>query len=177
MLRDRYSGGMAENNLGLALLNMHQFEAADEHLSRSLELLEEIGRERGKGNVLLSVAELDLARGRLGEARAAAEEGLELASRLGEKATEADAHLWLGKIAAEAGDEQATDREFTAALAQIEKLGLTERLVRAHTAYAEILEERGDVSAAHQHLKQVLALSRPDLISAGVREERKQQLA
>jgi TolA-binding protein len=96
---------------------------------------------------------------------------------MGERATEADAHFWLGKIAAEQGDENATDREFSLALEHIAKLNLTERLVRAHAEYAEILEERGDVAGANQQLKQVLALSRPDLISAGIREERKQQLA
>jgi tetratricopeptide (TPR) repeat protein len=177
MLHDRYSAGMAENNLALALLNLDQFDAAGEHLSRSLKLLDEIGRERGKGNVLLSLAELDLAQGKVEDARAAAEEGLTLASRLGERATEADAHLWLGKVAAAGSDRDTTDREFATALAMIEKLGLTERLVRAHAAYAEILEERGDVGAANQQLKRVLALSRPDLIAAGRREERRQQLA
>jgi tetratricopeptide (TPR) repeat protein len=177
MLRDRYSASMAEDNLALALLNMHQFDAAEQHLDRSLSLLDEIGRERGKGNVLLSVAELHLARGRVGEARGAAEEGLDLASRMGEQATEADAHYWLAMIAAEQGDRQTTDREFAIALEQIANLKLTERLVRVHAAYAEILEERGDIAAANQQLKQVLALSRPDLMSAGIREERRQQLA
>lgn len=177
MLRDRFSAGMAENNLALALLNLRQFDSAEQHLDHSLELLHEIGRERGKGNVLLSKAELDLARGRVDDARGAAEEGLELASRMGERATEADAHFWLGKIAAEDGDEKATDREFSLALDQIARLNLTERLVRAHAAYAEILEQRGDVAGANQQLKRVLALQRPDLISAGIREERRQQLA
>jgi tetratricopeptide (TPR) repeat protein/transcriptional regulator with XRE-family HTH domain len=177
MLRDRYSASMAEDNLGLALLNMKRFDAAEEHLNRSLDLLNEMGRERGKGGVLLSKAELDLARGRVGEARAAAEEGLELATRLGERGTEASAHLWLGRIAAEQGDRKATDREFTTGLDQLGRLNLTERLVRAHAAYAEILEERGDVAGANQQLKKVLALQRPDLISAGIREERRQQLA
>jgi tetratricopeptide (TPR) repeat protein len=177
MLRDRYSASMAEDNLARALLKLDRLDAAEQHLNRSLDLLNEIGRERGKGNVLLSVAELGLARGRVEEARAAAEEGLDLAARLGERATEADAHLWLGKIAAERDDREATDREFALALEQMAKLSLTERLVRAHAAYAEVLEDRGDVAGANQQLKQVLALSRPDLISAGVREERKQQLA
>ena len=177
MLRDRYSASMAEDSLARALLKLDRLDAAEQHLNRSPDLLNEIGREHGKGNVLLSVAELDLARGRVGEARTAAEEGLELASRMGERATEADAHFWLGKIAAEEGNDQATDSEFGIALRQIAKLNLTERLVRAHAEYAEILEARGDVAGANQQLKQVLALSRPDLISAGIREERRQQLA
>ena len=60
------------------------------------------------------------------------EEEAHYLTRLGERATEADAHLWLGKIAAERGDREATDREFRIALDQIGRLGLTERLVRAN---------------------------------------------
>jgi len=177
VLRDRYSASMAEDNLARALLRLGRFDSAEQHLNRSLDLLNEIGRERGKGTVLLSLAELELSRGRVEEARSAAEEGLDLAVCLSERATEADAHLWLGKIAAEQGDAETTDREFGLALEQIARLNLTERLVRAHAAYAEILEDRGDAAAANQQLRQVLALSRPDLISAGIREERRQQLA
>ena len=177
MLRDRYSASMAENTLALALVNMAQFEAAERHLDRSIELLDEIGRDRGRGNVLLSVAELELARGRSSEAGSAAHRALELATANHERATEADAHLWLGKVAAEKGDRATTDAEFAVALEQLERLGFTERLVRAHADYAEILEERGDMAAANNQLKQVVAFSRPDLISAGIREERRQQLA
>ena len=92
MLRDRYSASMAEDSLARALLKLDRLDAAEQHLNRSLDLLNEIGREHGKGNVLLSVAELDLARGRVGEARTAAEEGLELASRMGERPHESGGH-------------------------------------------------------------------------------------
>ena len=177
MLRDQYSTAIVENNLGLAFMNLCNYQAAEEHLGRSLEIFAGLGREHGKSNVLLSVAELAFTRGRLEEAAQGAAEALELASRTKERATEADGHLWLGKIASARGDAAQADQEFAIALSMIEKLGLTERLVRAHATYAEILEGRGDVGAAHQHLKQVVALSRPDLISAGLREERRRQFA
>ena len=177
MLRDRYSASMAEDNLARSLVKVGRFEFAEQHVNRSLDLLDEIGRERGKGHVLLTVAELDLARGRVEEARTAAAEGLALASRLGERATEADAHLWLGRIAAERGDDQATDTEFELGLEQLAKLNLIERLARARAEYAQILEDRGDVTAANLQLREVLALQRPDLVSAGSRAERRLQFA
>jgi hypothetical protein len=52
-----------------------------------------------------------------------------------------------------------------------------ERLIQAHATYAEILEKRGEHQAANQHLREVVALSRPDLLSESAREERRQQLA
>lgn len=177
MLRDRYSASMAEDELARSLLKLNRLDSAEQHVARSLALFEETGRERGKGNVMLTVAELDLARGRVEEARTAAAEGLALASRLGERATEADAHLWLGRIAAERDDHQATDSEFELGIEQLAKLNLIERLARARAEYAQILEDRGDVTAANLQLREVLALQRPDLVSAGSRAERRLQFA
>jgi len=70
-----------------------------------------------------------------------------------------------------------TDREFGIAIGKLENLNLGERLLRAHATYAEILEERGDLQAANRHLRQVLALNRPDLLSQSALEERRQVLA
>jgi hypothetical protein len=80
-------------------------------------------------------------------------------------------------VAAARGDQETTDREFAMAIAELTEMKLVERLVRAHATYAEILEERGDLQAANQHLREVLALNRPDLLYQGVQEERRQELA
>ena len=177
MLRDRYSTGMAENNLALALMNMQNYASAEEHLDRSMEIFDSLGRDRGRSQVLLSYAELHFMRGQLDAAQRSGMEALELSGHLREAATEADAHEWLGRVAAARGNHEATDREFTTAIAQLKNLNLVERLLRVHTAYAEILEERGDRQAANQHLREVVSLTRPDLISQGSLEERRQQLA
>ena len=177
MLRDQYTTGMAENNLGLALINMRNYAAAEEHLDRSLEIFDTLGRDRGRSLLLLSYAELHLMRGRLEAAERSGTEALELSNRLHENATEAEAHEWLGRVAAARGNREATDREFTTAIAQLKNLKLVERLIRVHAAYAEILEERGDHQAANQHLREVVSLNRPDLISQSALEERRQELA
>jgi tetratricopeptide (TPR) repeat protein len=177
MLRDQYTTGMAENNLGLALMKMQNYAGAEEHLDRSLEIFDNLGRDRGRSVVLLSYAELHLMRGRLDAAEQSGTEALELSGRLHENATEAEAHEWLGRVAAARGDRDATDREFAMSIGKLEKLKLVERLIRVHATYAEILEERGDLQAANHHLRQVLALNRPDLISQSALEERRQELA
>ena len=177
MLRDQYSTGAAENNLALALMKMQDYTAAEEHLDRSLEIFDSLGRDRGRSLLLLSYAELHLMRGRLDAAERSGTEALELSGRLQEKATEAEAHEWLGRVAAARGDQEGTDREFAMAIAQLGSLNLNERLIRAHANYAEILEERGDLQAANHHLRQVVALNRPDLLSQSALEERRQELA
>jgi tetratricopeptide (TPR) repeat protein len=70
-----------------------------------------------------------------------------------------------------------TDAQFSLAIAQLTKLNLVERLVQAHATYAQILEDRGDLQAANQHLREVVALNRPDLVSLGSLEERRRELA
>jgi tetratricopeptide (TPR) repeat protein/DNA-binding XRE family transcriptional regulator len=177
MLRDQQSVALAENNLALALMNMRSYSAAESHLQRSLQILESIERERGKSHVLLSFAELHYDRGELEKAQDFADQGLQLARRMNERATEAEAHQWLGRVAAAAGNAEATDREFGSAIELLRKLNLAERLVQAHAAYAQILEERGDLMAANHHLKEVLASSRPDLVARTSPEELDRQLA
>jgi tetratricopeptide (TPR) repeat protein len=177
IINDQRSLAMAENNLALALMSMHNYASAESHLERAMEIYEELGVERGKSHVLLSMSELHLQKGALGPAQDFGRQALELASRLGERATEAEAHQWLGRAAAAGGDESSADREFEKAIALLQQLGLTERLIKAHSAYAELLEERGDLTAAHHHLKQVVASSRPDLLKRNSPPSRNRRLA
>jgi tetratricopeptide (TPR) repeat protein len=177
MLRDQYATAAAENNLALALMNMSNYTSAEEHLDRSIEIFEGLGRERGRGEVLLSYAELHLMSGRLDAAEKSGTEALELSSRLNERATEAQSHEWLGRVAAARGDHETTDAEFSMAIESLSRLNLVERLMRAHATYAQILEERGDLQAANQHLKEVVSLNRPDLLLQSSLEERRRQLA
>jgi tetratricopeptide (TPR) repeat protein len=176
MLRDQYSTAAAENNLALALMNMQNYSSAEEHLDRSKEIFESLGRDRGRSELLLSYTELYLLRGQPEDAEKTALEAQQLSSRLNEKATEAQSHEWLGRIAAARGDKKTTDAEFSIAIAKLGKLELVERLVQAHAIYAQILEDRGDLQAANQHLREVLALNRPDLIPQAL-DARRRELA
>ena len=157
-LNDRLSLARSENNLGLLLLRQGKSAEARRHLQRSISLYDEAGVEAGKATVILSLSELELAESNPERATRFAHEALELAGRLSEDAWVADAHVWLGLIAASRGDDATADSEFAAAFEVLERPGMSpDRASRNHARYAEILEARGDILGAVRHLKRALA--------------------
>jgi tetratricopeptide (TPR) repeat protein/DNA-binding XRE family transcriptional regulator len=161
-LNDQLSLARSENNLGLLLVRAGDIATGRPHLERSLRLFDQAGVEIGRGNVLLSLAELALAKHDLAEADRLAGEGLDLARRLGELATVAEAHYWLAKVAEARGDEQGVDVEFAATFDALSRHEPGKgRAARYHAMYAEILEGRGDLAAANRQLKLALAAAPP----------------
>ena len=146
----------AENNFGVILLAMGEAAGARPHLERSLALCVQTGLEVGRSHVLLSLAELCLAESRLEPARLFAQQALGFAERLQEMHGAAHAHMWLGRIAASAGDVSTCDQEFALAIEQLGAAGASEWLARCHEAYADVLEKRGDIARANAELKVAL---------------------
>jgi tetratricopeptide (TPR) repeat protein len=166
VLRDRVALAQAENNLGLILLAKGDRVGAHKHLDRSLELAEEANLEVGRSHVLMSLCELSLLQGNVHEARQFAGQALALAERLSEAANIAEAHVWLGRIAAEVGDDELADTEFHIAIRGLTEVGVEERLLRCHGIYAEILEKRGELKHAYEHMKKAFSGTRPGLLQA-----------
>jgi tetratricopeptide (TPR) repeat protein len=164
VLRDRVSLAKAENNLGLILMAQGNRNAAHKHLDRSLELAEETNLEIGRSHVLMSLCELSLAQDNVQAARQFAEQALDMAERMNEPANVAEAHVWLGRIAAEVGDDELVDTEFAIAIHGLTEVGVEERLLRCHGIYAEILEKRGQLKDAYAHMKKAFSASRPGLL-------------
>jgi HTH-type transcriptional regulator, quorum sensing regulator NprR len=164
VLRDRVSLARAENNLGLILLASGDRAGAHKHLDRSLELAEEAKLEVGRSHVLMSLCELSLLQGNVQAARQFADEALAMAERMKEPANVAESHVWLGRIAAELGDDELADREFEIAIRGLTEVGVEERLLRCHGIYAEILEKRGELVSAYSHMKKAFSASRPGLL-------------
>jgi tetratricopeptide (TPR) repeat protein len=164
VLRDRVALARAENNLGLILLAKGDRAAAHKHLDRSLELAEEANLEVGRSHVLMSLCELSLLQGNVQSARQFADQALAMAERLQEAANVAEAHVWLGRIAAEVGDDELADTEFEIAIRGLTEVGVEERLLRCHGIYAEILEKRGELKHAYTHMKKAFSASRPGLL-------------
>jgi tetratricopeptide (TPR) repeat protein len=157
-LQDRLSLARSENNLGLLLLAEGKTGEARSHLERSLRIFEETGVETEKAEVLLSLCELALVSSDTDQAARLAREALDVATRVAQGATAANARIWLGRISAARGDHVAADREFARAFDGLAAVaGSAQRLSRAHSSYAEILEARGDLAGAVEHLKQALA--------------------
>ena len=156
-LNDRLSLARSENNLGMLLLRGGDTSAAEAHIERALAIFDEAGVEPSKAQIMLSLAEVAMARRDTRTARRWSEEGLVLAERLDEMATASDAHFWLAQVAQAEGDDAAVDAEFAAALSEPHEQGSRQRVASYRAAYAEILEGRGDIVAANRQLKAALA--------------------
>ena len=172
VLRDRIALARSENNLALVLMSRGDFDGARRHLERALALCDEADLEFGRSHVLLSLCELSIEEGKIGEAHEMARQALELAERLEEGASVAEAHVWLGRIADRRDEHAEVDGEFEQAIRGFEKLGMRERLLQCHGVYAEILERRGELAKAYVHMKEALQASRPGLLRREQEEER-----
>jgi len=155
-LNDGKNLAVSENNLGLLLARAGDYQSSRAHLERALALYDEFGVE-GKSHVFTSLAELELAESNFDAAEDFARAALALATSLAEKLSVAEAHLWLGRVAEKRGRPEVADFEFGAAIKALEGAGFREPLRRVHAAYAEILEQRGELAASIRHLKAALA--------------------
>jgi tetratricopeptide (TPR) repeat protein len=163
LLQDHLSVARAENNLGLVLIRQGELEQAREHLHRSLQICEETGLELGKGHVLLTLAELEMSGGDPGGARAYLTQARDLAAKVNEMGSLAQAHHLLGMLAEATGSHAEADRELILAISIFEGAGLTQRLVSSLAAYGKVLEERGNIDGALEMMKRAVAANRPDL--------------
>lgn len=152
-VRDFVSLARSENNLGLTFMACGDFRAARRHLERSLELCNETHLEIGRSHVLLSLCELNAAEHKYVHAREFAQQALDYAERLGEASSVAQAHLWLGQIAASLNEPDAADAEFELAIDQLKRTGDSEELVRCDVLYAQALERRGELRRAYERMK------------------------
>lgn len=164
LFRDRDQLAKSEHSLAMVLLKRGDLQAARGHLERALELCSEFDLGCGRSLVLLGLVELEIREGEIERAFALATESLELATRLEEGATIAEAHVALGRIADLRGDNSAADRLFEDAIRGFDAMGLRERLLQTHGAYAETLERRGELARAYAHMKEALQASRPELL-------------
>jgi tetratricopeptide (TPR) repeat protein/DNA-binding XRE family transcriptional regulator len=157
-LNDRISLARTENNLGIMVMRGGELASARRHFERSLQLFTETRSDSDKPPVLLSFCELEMAESNADQAARFATEALELAKQNSAVGTMADAHAWLGQIAAARGDDRTADAEFALAFEVLSEPGVSPDLrSRTHARYADLLEARGDVVGAVQQLKRALA--------------------
>lgn len=162
LLHDRLSIARAETNLALILMRGHEPMDAGPHLDRALSLFIDADQKRGRAHILLAQAELLSDRSEFPQARAKAEEGVQLAIELGETASLSEAKQILATIAAAEGDDQSADGLFGESIQLLEDLNLPERLTSVHAIYARTLERRGNVSAALQQWRLAVAATHPE---------------
>jgi tetratricopeptide (TPR) repeat protein len=152
-VHDLVSLAREENNLGCYHIGRGELTLARSHLERSLQLFDETKLQKARGILLLSLCELCLAEGDVEEATTYADAAIEAGESQNEVWSVADGRLWKGRIATRRGDDVTADHEFQSAVAILESSGMTERLIDCHAEHAEMLERRGDLPGAYEHLK------------------------
>jgi tetratricopeptide (TPR) repeat protein/DNA-binding XRE family transcriptional regulator len=163
MQGNREAQAWVENNLGLVLLKLDQIEQGERHLQNALTIFEELGLQRRKSNLLLSLAELEMTRSAYARAEVYARKALASAEASEELMTAALAHQTIGQLTAIQADNQVTDQEFAAALSLLGQSNVPERVLDCHLKYADILEKRGDWRSALFQLRQAVKVARPEV--------------
>jgi tetratricopeptide (TPR) repeat protein len=154
-----------ENNIGSALVGLEELDAAESHLRRSLQICKDVDLDVGRGHVLCSCAELELARGDFDRAGAYAKEAVAVTARVGEALTEADAHQLAGQAAEARGDRDGADAAYRRALRILAGQNAPHRLMECHLGYASLLESRGDYQGALRQSREALLAAQPQLRS------------
>jgi tetratricopeptide (TPR) repeat protein len=124
-----------ENDIGMMLMAQGDLARAEVYLLSALRRFEEVGLERLRSHLLLSLAELRQRQGRLDESIELAQRATDLAERL----TETRAHTLglqqLGGLHAARGERHLAESSFQRALAVLKEAGLERQ-------YADCLEAR-----------------------------------
>jgi tetratricopeptide (TPR) repeat protein len=143
-----------ENDLGNLLLQEGQIDSAERHFLTALAGADELKmNRRGRGFILANLGEVSWKKGRLDEARRYLNEALEAGEAFGERIVLTEARVLLGRLDEEIGDRRSADDHFLEAIRMLEGLEMPNRLRDCHMAYAQILEDRGDLRGAIQHLR------------------------
>jgi len=148
-----------ENELGLLLMHQGQAVRAEEVFRSALAHFDKAGTERAKSHVLLSLGELWLSVGRYEDGIAVVKQAIELAKRLDERLAQGAGHRLMALLHERLGRSQLADRDFGNAMRLYQREGLSDRLAESHASYAEVLEQRGDSSAASKHWKEAAKLA------------------
>jgi tetratricopeptide (TPR) repeat protein len=141
-----------ENDLGDLLLQEGQIDSAEQHLLKALAGADELNLERrGRGYILANLGDVSLRKGRLAEAQTYLEKALEIGEALGERIVVSNVKVLLGRLNERAGKTRQADDQFLAAIRILRELEMPDRLRDCHMAYAQVLDERGDIASSARH--------------------------
>src|SRR6202171_4108874 len=165
-----------ENDIGNLLMREGQLDSAEQHFLKALAGVEELDMERrGRGFVLMNLGEVSLKKGRLDEARDYLDRAREVGEAVGERIVLAEVHSTLGLLQERLGDLDGADDEFHQAILILEQLEASNRLRDCHMDYAQVLEDRGDLTRAMRHWKSAAEIGK--VASLGTAAYRKDEAA
>jgi tetratricopeptide (TPR) repeat protein len=165
-----------ESDLGNLLLQEGHIDSAEQHFLKAFAGTEELSIDRrGRGYVLVNLADVNLRKGRLDEARRYLIEAAQAGEATGEQAILAHVHVLYGQLEEQLNRTQAADQHFEAAIEILSGLEMPNRLRDCHMNYANVLESRGELSAAARHWK--LAAEIGKVAALGVAVNRQEHAA
>ena len=154
-----------ENDLGNLLLQEGQVDSAERHFLTALAGAEELSiNRRGRGFILANLGEVCLKKSRLDEARRYLNQALEVGEAFGERIVLTVAEVLLGQLEELLGNAQAADHHFLEAIRILDELVMPNRLRDCHLAYAQVLEDRGDLRTAIRHLRLAAEIGRAEAV-------------
>jgi tetratricopeptide (TPR) repeat protein len=168
-----------ENDLGHLLLQEGQVDSAEEHFLKAFSGADELKIDRrGRGFVLTNLGAVNLRKGRLDEARRYLNEAEAAGEAFGERVVLAEVYVLLGQLERRLGNDLATDDYFLRSIQILGELEMPDRLRDSHMAYAQVLEDRGDVGAAARHWKLAAEIGRTATLGVAInRSEIEEQSA
>jgi len=137
-----------ENDLGLLLMEQGDLKRAEQRIESALRRLAELGVDRLRSHVLLSLAEVRYRQSRLGDGVSLVESAIELARRLNETRALATGYKQLGELHAALGEHDLAVHDFQCALAILEEPGLEQRRAECLAAYKRALSTRAQLHKA-----------------------------
>jgi tetratricopeptide (TPR) repeat protein len=141
-----------EIDLGDLMLQEGLLDSAEQHLLRALGGAEQLGMDRrGRGFILVTLAEVNLRKGNLDLADTYVNQAESAGAAAGERIVLSLVHGLRGRLEENLGDIHAADNHFLQAIDILDGLEMPERLRDCHMEYAQILDERGDVFASARH--------------------------
>jgi tetratricopeptide (TPR) repeat protein len=128
----------AENDYGVHLMRMGNWERADEMIRAALDHYDEIGVQSARAHAMLSLGELNQLRGRCDEAVEWTVQAIEHAQRMDETLALAAGYQQLGELWAGDGDLDGFEACFHRALEILDGAALQERRAECVARYARI---------------------------------------
>ena len=139
---------IVENDLGVLLTQAGDLSRAEQRLHSALRRFTEMGVERVRSHVLLSLGDLRYRQGRYDEALELADQAIELATRFNEHRALATAYKQLGEAHAALGQHDLAVASLQQALTILEEAGYEERRAEYLKTYERVIAHRRKGAAA-----------------------------
>jgi transcriptional regulator with PAS, ATPase and Fis domain len=170
LVEDKRFLALAYNNLGDALMVVGEWKRAEAALLTSLQYIRRSASKRSESTVLMTLADLQLAQGKLDQATATAERAFKLAKERGPKSAEAHSWLTIGTIHHACGRYADALAAYNSALELEIRLGRMVDMPETLIAQTELALDMGDRDAAADNLRQAhkLLVEQPSLFHSGL---------